>query len=155
MLKTLTYLSAFAITMSVAHAANHAPSKKNYVSIGAIAKAQIDATNTSIDTNSGYKLAYGHRIDDNISVEVSYSQLLDVSGSSTANEIDLLSFTGLYHFSVGKSSPYVQLGYVDSNLETQLLDSRANGEDNGFVWGVVSIGNLITRPFVWAIAIVI
>ena len=53
MLKTTTYLAAFAITLSVAHAANPAPMKQNYFSIGAVAKGEVESSNATLDVNSG------------------------------------------------------------------------------------------------------
>ena len=136
MLKTTTYLAAFAITLSVAHAANPAPMKQNYFSIGAVAKGEVESSNATLDVNSGYTLAYGHRIDNNLAIEVAYSHLLDISSQGTNNEINLISLSGLYHLGVGKSRPFVKLGYADSDIETNILDANANDQNNGFLWGL-------------------
>ena len=135
MLKTTTYLAAFAITLSVAHAANPAPMKKNYISIGAVVEGEVDATNTAADVSNGYTLAYGRRVNDNLSFELGYTNLVDLTVGEVGNEIDFLSVSGLLHFGVGKSRPFVKTGYVDSDVETGILDASANGNNDGFLWG--------------------
>ncbi len=142
MTRYINFALAFILGLGVATAQAASMTGESYVGVSAVLDSELeeDGSDLSLEYGSGWTLTYGYNFADNISGEVNYTTIEDVTvtegSASETLEMDTWDVSALIRRDFGSNSGFIRLGYGDAEVTVETGGITASGSESGYIYGV-------------------